>query len=178
MRRKHTVLNGWFANSLSLQCTKLKHKRGRNHGAVRVYGPEWTAIWLEAGHSAVSIFFALTVCKATCTRIRFQKDPFSKRSVLGCPHVSYVNPETPFTRTRIDPRKRASTWKARPLCSTCMLTEKDSPRSQIALFCLFLCLPVSFFCIASRACARPEKGVYVVCESWRQVVKETLQRQK
>ena len=39
----------------------------------------------------------------------FSKDPFSKRSVLGCPHVSYVNPETPFTRTWIDPRKRAST---------------------------------------------------------------------
>ena len=35
--------------------------------------------------------------------------------------------------------------------STCMLTETDSPRAEIALF--FLCLQVSFFCIASRACA-------------------------
>ena len=50
----------------------------------------------------------------TCTRIRFQKDPFPKRSVLGCPHVPYVNPETPFTRTWIDPGKLASN-QAQPL---------------------------------------------------------------
>ena len=29
-----------------------------------------------------------TKIEATCTRTRFQKDPLSKRSVLGCPHVS------------------------------------------------------------------------------------------
>ena len=75
-----------------------------------------------------------------CT-LGFQKDQFSKRSVLGCPHVSYVNTETPFTRMWIDPRKRASTWKSRPLCSTCMLKKTDSPRAQIALF-----LFVSFAC--------------------------------
>ena len=107
--------------------------------------------------------------QATCTRIRFQKDPFSKSSVLGCPHVSYVNPETPFTRTWIDPRKRASTWKSRPLCT-------DSPRAQIALFCLFplLASVVLLYCFT---CMCPVEGVYVVCESWRQVIKERLQRQ-
>ena len=112
----------------------------------------------------------------TGTRTRFQKDPFSTRSILGCPHISYVNPETPFTRTWIDPRKRASTWKARPVCFTCRLTETDSPRAQIALFCLFhlLASGVLLYCFM---CLCPEEGVYVVCESWRQVIKERLQRQ-
>ena len=74
-----------------------------------------------------------------CTLIRFKKDPFSKRSVLGCPHVSYVNPETPFTRTWIDPGKRASVWKPRPL-TTVFYVDRDG-FAQIASFLL-----VSFTC--------------------------------
>ena len=53
-------------------------------------------------------YYNLLGCVHTYTFSK--KNPFSKRSVLGCPHVSYVNPATPFTRTWIDPRKRASTW--------------------------------------------------------------------
>ena len=45
--------------------------------------------------------------------------------------------------------------------------------SDRTCFVCFLCLPVSFFCIASRACAPWN----VVCESWRQVIQERLQRQ-
>ena len=114
------------------------------------------------------------LCKseATCTRIRFQKDPFSKRSVLGCPHVSYVYPETPFlVHTDVDWSKEThtSTWKSQPLCT-------DSPRAQIALFCLFplLASVVLLYCFT---CLCPVEGVYVVCESWRQVIKERLRRQ-
>ena len=100
----------------------------------------------KAQISSVSKKFASLIC-ALYTWGYVHTYTFSKRSVLGCPHVSYVNPETPFTQTWIDPGKRASTWKSRPLCS-------DSPRAQIALlFVCFLCLPESFFSIASRACA-------------------------
>ena len=60
-----------------------------------------------------------------------------------------------------------------PLSS--VLKETDLPRAQISIFFVcFLCLPVSFS-IASRASMCPEERVYVLCESWRQVIKERLQ---
>ena len=78
---------------------------------------------------------------------------FSKRFVLGCPHVSYINPETPFTRTWIDHRKRHPP-PALPIVFFVGRHGLVSDSNRI--FSCFLCLPVSFFCIASRACA-PKK---------------------
>ena len=58
--------------------------------------------------------------------------------------------------------------------TACCVRTRLELKSHFFLFVSF-CLPESFFSIASRAC--PEEGVYVVCESWRQVIKERLQRQ-
>ena len=117
-----------------------------------------TAVWssLARLHSA-SLFFSESVgiaesdtlssrivsrtSKATRTRIRFQKDPFSKRSVFGCPHVSYVNPETPFTQTLIDPWKRAPTCLAHSVLCWQTPTRLEF---KSHFFAPFLCLPVSF----------------------------------
>ena len=110
--------------------------------------------------------------------IRFRNDPF-----WG------VHTYPRSTRTWIDPRKRVSTWKSWPLCSTCTLTETDSPRTQknnnnsnnnnnkSHFFCLFpLFASVALLYCFTSLC--PEEGVYVVCLSWRKVIKERLQRQK
>ena len=57
--------------------------------------------------------------------------------------------------------------------SLCVLTRLEL---KIALFCLFplLASVVLLYCFT---CLCPEEGVYVVCESWRKVIQERLQRQ-
>ena len=66
----------------------------------------------------------------------------------------------------------------RPLgLTTRMLTETDLPRAQIALFFVCFRLHASVVLLYCFTCLWPEEGVYVVCESWRQVIKERLQSQ-
>ena len=101
--------------------------------------------------------------KATCTRIRFRKDPF-----WGV-HTYRTSIRRPRSHGRglilgnVPPPENHGLWERMPW-------------AQIALFCLFplLASVVLLYCF-TRLC--PMEGVYVVCESWRQVIKERLQRQ-
>ena len=88
-------------------------------------------------------------------RIRYRKDPF-----WVCPHVSYVNPATPFTRTWIDPRKLMlphlkTTASVHCLQCCSVLKETCLPRAQISIFFVsFACQCCSSVLLHVLQCAR------------------------
>ena len=101
-----------------------------------------------------------------CTRIRFQKDPFwgvdtcrtSIRRPRSLRHGLILENVPP-------PETTAS--------ANVFYVDRDGlASSSNRLFCLFLLL-ASIVLLYCFTCLCPEEGVYVVCELWRQVIKET-----
>ena len=104
--------------------------------------------------------------EATCTRIRFEKIRFRKDPFWGV-HTYRMS----IRRPRSHGRGLIPGNVPPPLC----WQRRTHPELKSHLFCLFPLL-ASVILLYCFTCLCPEEGVYVVWESWRQVIKEVLQR--
>ena len=109
--------------------------------------------------------------KATCTGIRFRNDPFWG---VHAYHTSIRKPRSDLCELiqgNVPPPENHD---------LCVLHVYWQRRIRLELkthfFCLFplLASVVLLYCFT---CLCPVEGVYILCESWRQLIKERLQRQ-
>ena len=129
-----------------------------------------------------SYFSFLVLLSSSCSLGYVHTHTFSKRSVF---EKIRFGVSTRIVRQSGDPVHTDVDWSKKTclhLKSTAsvfyMYVDRDglTSSSNRTSFCLFplLASVVLLYCFT---CLCPEEGVYVVCESWRQVIKERLQRQ-